>query len=294
MRHGALKLVILACMGLGLSRPAHADVYNELHGIRSLGMGGANRGLGGSNDALIMNPAAMAMSRRYGVDVLYQYGGADERLNHIHLSAVDSKSGPVAGGIAYSRDWGNPSGTNASLNRIYMGSAMSFGDAFAIGLTGQTLVGSYVNDGVEENHDVYNATLGMALNLSEVLGLGVVWQNIFTTQYDALLPPQVGFGASVRGGSFALATDMVLDMRNNAGRRLSYSVGGEAYLFNMFAARFGWRLAASEPQNLGPDRNYLAAGLEFVTSTLGAGASGEKTLDGPEDWRIIGGIQFFF
>ncbi|MCK5689391.1 hypothetical protein KAI87_08980, partial [Myxococcota bacterium] len=50
-----------------------ASIYDEYIGVRSMGMGGAHRGVGTSNDTLYLNPAGMAVATRYGVETAYQY-----------------------------------------------------------------------------------------------------------------------------------------------------------------------------------------------------------------------------
>src|SRR3954469_18063599 len=79
---------------------------DEFAGVRSLGMGGAHRALGTSNDTLYLNPAGMAIMKRYSVEASYAYD-ALFKLTEVGGSIVDSKSGPVAGGVGYTHERGD-------------------------------------------------------------------------------------------------------------------------------------------------------------------------------------------
>src|SRR5689334_11365242 len=94
-------LPLAAALCLGAPDPAHT--YEEFHGVRSAGMGGAQRAVGTSNDTLTLNPAGMAVVPRYALELQYAYL-PKLGLSHINISAVDSKSSPVAGGVAYTHD----------------------------------------------------------------------------------------------------------------------------------------------------------------------------------------------
>ena len=55
------SLLLCGFLVLSLPRVSNASVYDEFTGIRSAAMGGAHRAVGTSNDALVLNPAGMAM-----------------------------------------------------------------------------------------------------------------------------------------------------------------------------------------------------------------------------------------
>src|SRR5207248_5272333 len=77
---------------------------------RATAMGGAHAAIATGNDALAVNPAGLAQSRRYHFELDGLY---DSRYpaQAVLASLVDSASGPVASGLLWSR-WasGQPSG----------------------------------------------------------------------------------------------------------------------------------------------------------------------------------------
>src|SRR5262245_27093677 len=97
-------------------------------------MGGAHRGVGTSNDTIMLNPAGMAIRKRYAIDGSYAYS-AQDTLSHISISALDSKTAPVAGALAYTHDRGDHEFSNVEMNRIYMASAYPIFDWLAVGIT---------------------------------------------------------------------------------------------------------------------------------------------------------------
>ncbi|MBI3179837.1 MAG: hypothetical protein HYZ27_09265, partial [Deltaproteobacteria bacterium] len=98
---------------------AAAAVSEEFPGVRSAAMGGAHRGLGTSNDTLYLNPAGMSLASRYSVEMDYRFSNFDE-LYRLAATVVDSKSGPVAGGLGYTYVWGNEDGADPALHRVVL------------------------------------------------------------------------------------------------------------------------------------------------------------------------------
>ncbi|MEZ4272059.1 MAG: hypothetical protein R3C68_11720 [Myxococcota bacterium] len=143
-----LGVVVLLLCAAPVSK---AGVYQEMKGLRSEAMGGAHRGLGTSNDTLFLNPAGMAMLRRYSVDLLYGYTSIDN-LNHISVTAVDSKSGPLAGAVGYTHDRGELNGLDAKFHRAYGAIAYPIFEGVGLGLTGRYVRGDIERvDGTTEH-----------------------------------------------------------------------------------------------------------------------------------------------
>lgn len=269
-----------------------ASAFVEFAGARSLAMGGAHRGLGTGNDTLILNPAGLAISKRYSIDALYNYGTQDH-ISHAHLSAVDSKNSPVAAGVGYTRDWGNPSDTDASLNRVYMGMAYGLTQALAFGINVQNLRGAITDDGTRQHLSSYNTSVGMMANLSSILGLGVVYHNVIPNTHDRLLPPTLGFGAGLRLGMVSVAADLKKDMRKEHADPLTFGVGAEAFVRQAYAVRAGFRRAPNEVvQNPAVLANYISGGVAAVSPGGSLLVSFENLL-GSSQWVVVAGMQFF-
>ena len=93
----------LILLGVLAPQVATTAVFDEFRGIRSSAMGGAHRGVGTSNDSIILNPAGMAIKRRYNIDANFSFNKVDN-LNKANLSIVDS-TGPIAAGQLASCLW---------------------------------------------------------------------------------------------------------------------------------------------------------------------------------------------
>jgi len=172
---------------------AFASVFDELHGVRSLSMGGAHRGLGTTNDTLYLNPAGMALGRRYSVEMGYGYSPFDE-LTRLNASVVDSKSGPVAGSIAYTHDRGDADGVDAAVHRIYMGAAYPLSEAFALELQPRTSAANLVDNGDRRKLSLYTGDVGIITRLGQGVGVGLTAHNVVKTEMTRLTPLTFGAG----------------------------------------------------------------------------------------------------
>ena len=236
----------------------------------------------------------MALTHRYSLDMQYAYGTGDN-LNDLSASAVDSKSSPVAGGVAYSRHWGNPSASDVALNRVAMGFAYAISPRVALGATAKTIRGTYNRDASRREVDLYTATLGAALNLGEAVSLGVSYENFIKgdTEYQKLARPVVGVGLALRAGIAAFAGDMVIDTRSNQKQRVTYHVGGEYIVYQLVALRLGFHTeepSANTPQS----KNYfMSGGLGLVSDAASINISAQRSLGAAGTWEMVAGVQFF-
>jgi hypothetical protein len=287
MRH---SVALVACVLFSAS-PARADVFGEVQTPRTLAMGGANRALGGSNDALLYSPGGIALSKRYSIDAVYAYGGTDH-ITQAQLSAVDSKTGPVAAGLAYTRIWGNPSGSNPSLTRIYGGAAFALG-ALGVGLTVHNVRGQFTDGGVGKEQNLWNGNVGVQLLLGELLSVAAAYQNVLKVDDPRMMPPSFGVGAAVRTGAINVAGDMRFDMRDTASRRTAWGLGTELFLYDMFAVRGGLRRGPTDPAGTGEGRTFISGGLGALSASGALNVAAEKALRGGQEWTLIGSMQFF-
>ena len=287
-----LSLPLQLCLGM-LPARAH-DLPPDVAGSRSLAMGGAHRGLGNSNDALYLNPAGIALNKRYGVEMQYLYtGGANQNL--LNSSAVDSKSGPVAGGLGYSRIWGNPSGTDAQLNRMHAATAVAFSQFLAIGLGGDYLRGKLRNPGAAHHRELnaINASLGLSLRLGQLLGLGLTYDNLLSKKEQDLQPQVMAVGSSLNLGIVTLAADLSRLMRAHAQHPWAIQVGAEALIGSSLAVRAGYQDTPSDRARMGPGRSSLSGGLGIVSPSSAINLSYEQRLGTGSLWRVMGGVVFY-
>jgi hypothetical protein len=157
-------------------------------------LGPAGQALGGSvyshrsyHDNLLTNPAAGAFNSEYSAE-----GSFSTAAKTIGVSVYDTKSTTYGGGLTYlRREVGNDDTTKpikaGSLPQTYQSIGFSlFGrlqESFAIGVTGRYSMRE--NTGVANaNAKTWNGDVGLAYKVSEKLGFGAVYKNIFGDSKD--------------------------------------------------------------------------------------------------------------
>lgn len=299
MRPGVTRTICVALVAFwSASLPnapvAHAGIEAEFHGARSTAMGEAHRGVGTSNDTLYVNPAGMAIIRRYGLDVQYGYD-ARLGLSHVNISAVDSKSGPVAGAAAFTNDRGGGPALDANLNRFYGGIAYALTEVLAFGVTGRHLRGDFKDEaGNRQNVSLYTGDVGLSLRLGDSLGLGVSYQNAVRTNHPELTPHAVGAGVAFATPQLIVAFDSVylLDERNN--QRFSHHAGGEYFVQGGIPVRIGWRRTGyADREGTARLEDIVSAGIGWVNPGGAIDVAYTQSLARPRERSIIVGLHMF-
>jgi len=237
VKHWLFTLLLL----LGAPELATASMYDELYGSRSFGMGGAHIGLGDSNDTVGMNPAGMAMVRRFDINAQYSYG-VMENLSFLTLSAVDSQTGPLAGGLSYTFIRGDSEGNDPALHRLAMDLGYAITPAISIGFTHRQIHGTYLND-AKQQHDInaYTAGVGMSVQLSDYLRFGAIYQNFIPTDVPDLLPQRLGFGLGIHANSFAIASDVNINLQDTQNPKVNIHAGVEYTFAQVVPFRMGYQ-----------------------------------------------------
>ena len=267
-------------------------------------MGGAHRGLGTSNDTVVLNPAGMALWRRYAVDLTYRYGLADD-LTHLSVSAVDSKTGPVAGGLAYTHTRGDGSGADPSLHRIYLAAAYAITERLALGINGVNIRGTYreqaqpvagggQSDETLREVSLYSGGFGLSAVLEGGLTLGFVYNNAIKTREPSFAPPRVGAGFSFSSGAAVLAGDVLADIRDPNDKAWSYHVGGEYVAAQTFPLRIGYEQTPfTDADETRKDEKILTGGLGWLLNGGSLNASFQRSLKRQRNWSVAGSLVFF-
>jgi hypothetical protein len=292
-----MSLVLAVAWGTILAAPPiHTEegIANELAGVRSTAMGGAHRGVGTSNDALYLNPGGMALVRRYAVEAQYGYSPFDG-ISNLNMSAVDSKSGPVAGGLGYTHQKSDADKGEVGINRFYVGAGYAVSPAVSVGVTTRYLRGAYT-DLAGETHelDFYNADVGAMASISDALTLGVVYNNVLKSDYQHLTRPSVGFGIGIGGAGFVLAADVEMDRSEDSDNDLGYHLGGEYVASGAFPIRVGY----AQLPFVGKDgerrrENVLAAGVAWASREGALDVGFRQSLERERNWALVGAFKFF-
>lgn len=272
--------------------PPDAALFREPAGVRSAGMGGAHRGVGTSNDTLFLNPAGMALFKRYSVELGYGYSPYTN-LSDVSISAVDSRSGPVAGGLAYTYTRGDGEGTDAGLHRIIVGAAYALSDYIAIGITGRHVRGAFNDGDKRRNPKLYTGDVGLMLRLAG-LGIGVTAQNVIKDDLTRLVPLTFGVGVGYTSGLFTLAADFDINSRNPDHTLERYHVGGEYFIANAFPLRLGYyRAPFTRKDGVAKTENVLTAGTGWVSESGALAISFERSFERERNWGMVTSLQFY-
>ena len=217
---------------------------------RSAALGSAIVGNIGLNETLYENPAAISFTKSYTVDGSF-INNAMDRATIFNVSAVDSRTGNVAGGFAYSRINEKSKWTH---NLFYLSLAERYWKNIGIGVGGR-MVRSKMGD---EKSSFYDFDLGLLFAASRFLAVGLTWKNMRGANQE-FSPQEVTLGFQGAFSYFFLTFNMTkgreygfTDMAN-----LTYAMGLEvvvrkAFFFSLvyntvndreeraYAAGLGW------------------------------------------------------
>jgi hypothetical protein len=201
-----------------VSGEAEAQTYatSELVGLSS-----ARIALGTDTDALFVNPAGLASSRKYLARLEYGDDFRDED-RRFHASITDGQTGPVAGGLAVTYGVARPRGPGPDVPgpaellhrgfRIDGALAVRAGDRVRLGVAGRGFLFN-LKDGDEVVGDGprrFTVDVGLQAQLSDQVYLGLVGRNL-TKPDDPETPLQAGGGLGLKAGLVDVEADLLYD-----------------------------------------------------------------------------------
>jgi hypothetical protein len=271
------SLLVPLVLSLGVSTAAlgqEGPDLRELSTARALGMGGAYRALGLAGEAVVGNPAAMSLYRRYAVDVTGAYD-LQTRYTFGNATIVDSQTNVVAAGVAYHLV---SLGTGEQQRLTHHNTlALSFplSDSLMVGASGKYLLSS----GAISSNAV-TMDIGILLRLAGLV-LGVSGHNLVdiynpdATRYYAL---SLGYG---NGSNLNVAVDLRSDLGPRALQTLTVNAGAEYAVGQLFPVRVGY----SNDQRLG--RQDISVGAGFVVESTGVDVAYRRELDGKGQMLLV-------
>lgn len=285
--------VLLATL-LGSAGLAHADVTDPFFGARAVAMGGAHRALGTSNDTILLNPAGMSLLRRYSVDVDYGFEGRDS-LSRIHVSALDSKTGPVAASMAYTyvRDEGGPVGAN--LHQFASATSYALNPSVALGFNLKHARGDYTpRDAEKREVSMFTSDLGLLMTLGEGVRAGATYHNFVRADAAGLARPSVGVGLAWGWDQLSLAGDLDIDLRASQRGELSYFAGAEYFVGGQFPLRAGYAARRYEDTSgASAFENLVSGGAGWIQQGGALEVGYQQSLTRQRNWQIVGALKFF-
>jgi hypothetical protein len=229
-----------------LASPARA--FEEYTPIEALGTGQASRAWAVADEAPLLNPSGMSLSKAYTITGGYSYAS---RLSDqfLHASIVDSTSPfNLAGGLYYTYHSTSPSG-GASGHGHEGGLALSFpfGPYVAVGASVKYL--KLIDGDAFEGHDGgVTFDVGATVRPTSYISVGVVGANLRNLGTSEATQ-SVGYGVALIPHASALVVADGLTRftpDDHTGRKGTSLMGGASYtFFGKLAARVGGGYDAS-------------------------------------------------
>ena len=282
----AIPLALLACAFAARAQNKATDpgapwpVSVDLP--RATSMGGAHAAIATSSDALTVNPAGLAQTRRYHLEV---DGLTDPRFpaQALMVSIIDTMSSPVGTGLLFSR-WGSgqPGGRGEGW---YAGLAYSYGIG-STWLGGMTKYYRFATpDGEAHRFAQDFGILSKRGNFSYAL----VVQNLSTRSIPAF--PILATAAIALGTDtdWHLSFDYKADLSDTKNVKSKIAGGGELLIEQVFALRAGGTFDATR------ELWWISAGIGLLTEKGGVQIVWRRRVAGLPgfDQFFEGGITLF-
>jgi hypothetical protein len=251
---------------------------------RSTAMGGANSAIATGNDALAVNPAGAAASRRYHFEVDGVYDSSFPAQG-VMVSIVDSATTPVASGMLFSR-WGSGRGDGR-------------GEGWLLGFTYAHAVGQNLFFGGQTKFTHFHSPPdgGLTARWAQDIGFlsrgggGFSWaavlQNI-SLEKIPLFPLTATAGLAWGSDTdWHLAFDYKADLSDTKDIKHRAALGAELLLEQSIALRGGatWDPAAS--------MWWISAGVGLLTDKAGLQLVWRRRVSGGYDQLFEAGVTLF-
>ena len=291
---GVRSLSLLAVLTVVVA-PAVARAFPLLYlpdsvaGARSIAMGDAFRGVASSNDAIIDNPAGLALNPHYEIAGFFAWDTAAPAA-YWNGSVVDATTLPLAVGVSYSHiGSGNDILGNMAPGR-YVGSsyrlalAYPVSDVLAVGVNADWLrYGGDVNGG--NGIDAVTGGAALALKLGDMFTIGAVGSNLVDVG-TSLVPRQFAVGASFGTDStFRVDVDGVATIEQSAAYDLH--VGGEYFLAQLLALRGGYFYSGLTQQH------FVSGGVGLVVPGFAIEGAYRQSVAPWVDHLFVVDLKFF-
>ncbi len=260
-----LPALLTLALGLAWATPAKAQ---QVAGPRALAMGDAHRGVGTGNDALFLNPAGMSLYPRYVIETFWRHDSWTKQ-SQFSISLVDSKSGPVGGGLAYTYEWVGEGSAKRVGSRLDIGSSYALARFLLFGVT-MHYIGQNTEDGQVQR---VTGDTGFMILVGQILSIGITGHNVINPVEEADAAPRMfGGGLNVR---IIPDLNLAFDWRKSVepeNKSAAYHWGAEYILGKMIPIRAGY--VSDEVLN----QQRWSLGLGFIHPSFGVDVSYSHTI----------------
>jgi hypothetical protein len=233
-------------------------------------MGGAQRAIADGIDAISLNPAGMAQSKRYLITLDYAWS-QDANAHRPQLGVLDSQTTQVATGLSYSFERRVNSG-NLDVHRVHFALGYNIG-MLSVGLAGKFTTGARQQvraDLVPAQNGLYtgfNADVGLMLTPIPYLSLAVVGYNLVPTlEARELTPLAMAVALAGHVAGLEIGADAVLDFVSRGHLLTRWHFGAEYAVGNVVPLRAGFiydRVGDDMFWTLGIGFQQTSFGLDF-------------------------------
>jgi len=253
----SLRPVVLV-LALSLSTAVMAQPSEDLRDVmsaRAYGMGGAYRALGLGTEAVLGNPAAMALYPAYRVEAT---GAWDTRAKEglLGVSVIDGATSRMAMGLDYHWVSLGRGGARTSAHLTSLGVGFPLTPGILIGAAARYLRMS----GMDRYANSVTVDTGLLMRLSQSFVAGVSAHNLVNTD-NVELTRYYTAHVGVMSGMLTLAGDVRGDFTTNDKTTLTYSAGAEYLLGMMMPVRAGYTYDGFTKTS------RVSTGLGFMTET---------------------------
>ncbi|MDJ0763666.1 MAG: hypothetical protein QNJ97_11845 [Myxococcota bacterium] len=220
---------------------------------RPVGLGGVLRASPSGTAGIYLNPAVIAMTPIYHIELMYQYMG-DDQMHTGGMAIVDSVTAMIAAGLSFNYSGIREPHTEHDAFDGRLSLAGGFGNVFFIGATGRYLhldnntrsemwgpagVAALPASGSQQV-DGFTFDVGAALTLGKVVTLGLVGYNLTNTG-SRYAPLELGGGISLQLLEMLLVeVNGVADVSSHDKTGFDLHLGSELFLARRFALRAGY------------------------------------------------------
>ncbi len=278
--------LLLALAGAAASARAAEPVpptAADLEGARALAIA-AYRGLPAGNDGIFLNPAALAVPKRYALELQF----LQERLDGARswewaqASIVDSELSAVTAGVAFTRVFDGLS----TGNLWHLALAAPVGGGLHAGATGKLLQLAAAG-GRRSNAATVDA--GVFWQLSRLIGLGVAGYNLVPIGDELQAPKSMGAGLSVGDDRrFHVAADWRGDWQRRGKISNAWMAGAEVLIGDLVPVRGGFLRDETR------GGSFWSAGLGLVSGAgLALDLSYRQAIGFPRNFTVAVGLKIF-
>jgi hypothetical protein len=205
-------------------------------GPRTLGLSAALGAVAG-NEALYLNPGAIASRKRYSVEAggVVDRRGSDTVDQFLGGSVVDSMTSALAAGFSYQR--ATEGAYEGNVFHLALAGPIAQGFFFGLG-------GKWLNvDGQEgrPSSSAGTADAGILWQVSSLVTVGAAGYNLVPISNDELAPMGVGAGIAIGSDQkFQVTGDWRADFDRRQETTNRYAAGVEVLLGRLVPVRAGW------------------------------------------------------